>query len=30
MILGALLVALGIWRWLNAIVTAVTPYGTSN
>ena len=26
--LGALLVALGIWRWLNSIVTAVQPYGT--
>ncbi len=24
-VLGALLVALGIWRWLNAIVTAVAP-----
>ena len=30
MILGALLVALGIWRWLNAIVTAVAPYGTDD
>ena len=30
MIVGALLVALGIWRWLNAIVTAVAPYGASN
>ncbi|MBV8580878.1 MAG: YvcK family protein [Candidatus Eremiobacteraeota bacterium] len=30
MITGALLVALGIWRWLNAIVTAVAPYGTEN
>jgi len=29
MIVGALLVALGIWRWLNAIVTAVAPHGTS-
>ncbi|HEY0394574.1 MAG TPA: gluconeogenesis factor YvcK family protein [Candidatus Elarobacter sp.] len=27
---GALLVALGIWRWLNAIVTAVAPHGTSD
>ncbi|MDB5027937.1 MAG: hypothetical protein JWO66_1626, partial [Candidatus Eremiobacteraeota bacterium] len=26
---GALLVGLGIWKWLNAIVTAVAPYGTS-
>jgi uncharacterized cofD-like protein len=30
MIVGALLVALGIWRWLNAIVTAVAPHGTSD
>ncbi|MBV9408657.1 MAG: YvcK family protein [Candidatus Eremiobacteraeota bacterium] len=30
MAVGALLVALGIWRWLNAIVTAVAPYGTEN
>ena len=30
MIAGALLIALGIWRWLNAIVTAVAPHGTSN
>ncbi|MBV8368063.1 MAG: YvcK family protein [Candidatus Eremiobacteraeota bacterium] len=30
MILGAALVALGIWRWLNAIVTAVAPAGTGN
>ena len=30
MALGALLVALGIWRWLNAIVTAVAPYGTDD
>ncbi|HWT05766.1 MAG TPA: hypothetical protein VN224_08415, partial [Xanthomonadales bacterium] len=29
MVIGALLVALGIWRWLNAIVTAVAPHGTS-
>ena len=29
-VVGALLVALGIWRWLNAIVTAVAPHGTSN
>jgi uncharacterized cofD-like protein len=28
MIVGAVLVGLGIWRWLNAIVTAVTPYPT--
>ncbi|GAC1410850.1 MAG: YvcK family protein [Candidatus Velthaea sp.] len=28
MALGVLLVALGIWRWLNSIVSAVTPYGT--
>ncbi len=27
MALGALLVGLGIWRWLNAIVTAVAPNG---
>jgi uncharacterized cofD-like protein len=27
--LGALLVALGIWRWLNAIVTAVAPQGST-
>jgi uncharacterized cofD-like protein len=27
---GALLVALGIWRWLNSIVSAVAPYGTSD
>jgi len=26
MVLGVLLVSLGIWKWLNAIVTAVTPY----
>jgi uncharacterized cofD-like protein len=25
--IGLLLIALGIWRWLNSIVTAVTPYG---
>ncbi len=30
MALGALLVALGIWRWLNAIVTAVAPYGATD
>ena len=30
MVVGALLVTLGIWRWLNAIVTAVAPHGTSN
>ena len=29
MIVGALLVALGIWRWLNAIVSAVAPARTS-
>ncbi|BDE06680.1 putative gluconeogenesis factor [Vulcanimicrobium alpinum] len=29
MVLGVLLVGLGIWRWLNAIVTAVTPEGSS-
>ena len=28
-VLGALLVSLGIWRWLNAIVTAVAPNGTT-
>ncbi|GAC1595928.1 MAG: YvcK family protein [Candidatus Velthaea sp.] len=28
MALGVLMIALGIWRWLNSIVTAVTPYGT--
>ena len=28
MVLGVLLIALGIWRWLNSIVMAVTPYGT--
>jgi len=27
---GAVLVALGIWRWLNAIVTAVAPYGAAD
>jgi len=27
LVLGVLLIALGIWRWLNSIVTAVTPYG---
>jgi len=26
---GAILVALGIWKWLNAIVTAVAPHGAS-
>jgi uncharacterized cofD-like protein len=26
--LGFVLVAVGIWRWLNSIVTAVRPYGT--
>jgi uncharacterized cofD-like protein len=30
MAVGALLVALGIWKWLNAIVTAVAPHGASN
>jgi uncharacterized cofD-like protein len=25
--LGVILVALGIWRWLNSIVTAMTPFG---
>jgi len=25
---GIVLIALGIWRWLNSIVTAVRPYGT--
>jgi uncharacterized cofD-like protein len=25
--LGVVLIALGIWRWLNSIVTAVKPYG---
>ncbi|HEX3467475.1 MAG TPA: YvcK family protein [Candidatus Elarobacter sp.] len=29
MIVGALLVALGIWRWLNAIVSAVAPSRTN-
>jgi len=29
MALGAVLVALGIWRWLNAIVSAVAPHGTN-
>jgi uncharacterized cofD-like protein len=29
-VLGALLVTLGIWRWLNAIVSAVAPQGTGN
>jgi uncharacterized cofD-like protein len=28
MALGVVLIALGIWRWLNSIVTAVKPYGT--
>ena len=28
-VLGALLVTLGIWRWLNAIVSAVMPYGSA-
>ncbi|HEV8021104.1 MAG TPA: gluconeogenesis factor YvcK family protein [Candidatus Lustribacter sp.] len=28
LILGFILVALGIWRWLNSIVSAVRPYGT--
>jgi uncharacterized cofD-like protein len=26
--LGLAMVAFGIWRWLNSIVSAVTPYGT--
>jgi uncharacterized cofD-like protein len=26
--IGVILIALGIWRWLNSIVTAVRPYGT--
>jgi uncharacterized cofD-like protein len=26
---GLVLVAFGIWKWLNAIVTAVTPYGSN-
>jgi uncharacterized cofD-like protein len=30
MVLGAVFVALGIWRWLHAIVTAVAPYGTDD
>ena len=28
LLVGVMLVALGIWRWLNSIVTAVSPYGT--
>ena len=28
LVLGFVLVALGIWRWLNSIVSAVRPYGT--
>jgi uncharacterized cofD-like protein len=28
LVLGLILVALGIWRWLISIVTAVRPYGT--
>jgi uncharacterized cofD-like protein len=28
LIFGFVLVALGIWRWLNSIVSAVRPYGT--
>jgi uncharacterized cofD-like protein len=28
LVLGLILVALGIWRWLNSIVSAVRPYGT--
>ena len=28
LIIGFILVALGIWRWLNSIVSAVRPYGT--
>jgi len=28
LVLGLVLATLGIWRWLNSIVTAVRPYGT--
>jgi uncharacterized cofD-like protein len=28
LVFGFVLVALGIWRWLNSIVSAVRPYGT--
>jgi uncharacterized cofD-like protein len=28
LVLGVVLVSLGIWRWLNSIVSAVRPYGT--
>jgi uncharacterized cofD-like protein len=28
LVFGFVLVALGIWRWLNSIVTAVRPHGT--
>jgi uncharacterized cofD-like protein len=28
LLVGFILVALGIWRWLNSIVSAVRPYGT--
>jgi uncharacterized cofD-like protein len=28
LVLGFILVAVGIWRWLNSIVSAVRPYGT--
>jgi uncharacterized cofD-like protein len=28
MAIGVVLIALGIWRWLNSIVTAVKPYGS--
>jgi len=28
LVLGLVLVFLGVWRWLNSIVTAVRPYGT--
>jgi uncharacterized cofD-like protein len=27
LVIGLILVSLGIWRWLNSIVTAVSPYG---
>ena len=29
-VVGAIFVGVGIWLWLNAIVTAVAPYGTEN
>ncbi|MFN2459671.1 MAG: 2-phospho-L-lactate transferase CofD family protein, partial [Candidatus Velthaea sp.] len=28
MVAGLLLIALGIWRWLNSIVSAMTPHGS--